>query len=665
MPRDRIIIDKFGMGMACNVSSEDINENAAFYCSDVNLLGLQGKLIGVFPALDKTATLKAIGDIQGHAWIQKTDGKWTLVFLDRVGTAYNYVEDFYGTPGTLTAFSHGPIGSQIYSDMIVRNSTVRWSRYAGSTIDVPDWVGYTANTYFGNTAVTTPQIFPQECAMKEDTSGTTSGKFSVRGISSGADDVNGFFQTNRTYYYRFAIEYDGYQMSPLSTLVITPGGSTYGVGATAYATLNVPIYAFGKATADFSDFTNNRITAILLFRAEGTVLTNPVPGTQYFLVERFAMDDARWTASGNNKLITYSDTGLIGSTYETYSGCSAAATSNTIQWGMGCDVGNYMFIGKCYSTDLEEAPYLIFRSVAGRFDMYNWQSSTPEFFRLPNKPTAICGYFGRLLIWDENNMYRINVDTLAIEEVISGYGCFHQQSLCVTKYGVFFADKNAIYLYDGTKIDKITQNIELWGDTGGSIVLNTTTYADISYRTVMASANTTDNPVKLAYESASDMLLVGVNNTSSFMYGYCVETKGWTVLTMTQNYTKLFSFITGKNGEVYLAGRYSTTNILELLFSSAGTRKAFTWISKRIVSNRNDESQKQKVYKIKITGTPIANTSIFYGKDSTTMNTALGTGYTVASGDWLNNYIHFGIVASAGQYVNDISVIFRTMIGVR
>ena len=62
MSRERLIINKFGRGMACSVSSEDMDENAAYYCTDVNLLGLEGKLIGVPDSVDKTSSIGAVGN---------------------------------------------------------------------------------------------------------------------------------------------------------------------------------------------------------------------------------------------------------------------------------------------------------------------------------------------------------------------------------------------------------------------------------------------------------------------------------------------------------------------------------------------------------------------------------------------------------------------------
>jgi len=341
MSRERLIINKFGRGMACSVSSEDMDENAAYYCTDVNLLGLEGKLIGVPDSVDKTSSIGAVGNAQGSAVIQDTDGKWSLVYLDITAMALKYISDIYGTPGAVTTLTTSFHASTTLATMIARNGTLRIGDDGFTTL-VNKWVGITSNTYFGLSATSGLQAQLQEC---RDYHGTSSGQFKIF-ATLGSSDPSGFFASDKTYFYRYALEYDGYQISTLAPLTSDGIVSTSG---TVYGNITATIRAQGKATNDFSDFSNKRITGVLVFRAESTTSISPtLPQTEYRLVERIAIDDGSWINDAINYRYNYgyNDIGNEGSTFNVYSGISQEATSNFMSWGIGAMVDNYMFIGQ-------------------------------------------------------------------------------------------------------------------------------------------------------------------------------------------------------------------------------------------------------------------------------------------------------------------------------
>ena len=662
MSRERLIINKFGRGMACSVSSEDMDENAAYYCTDVNLLGLEGKLIGVPDSVDKTSSIGAVGNAQGSAVIQDTDGKWSLVYLDITAMALKYISDIYGTPGAVTTLTTSFHASTTLATMIARNGTLRIGDDGFTTL-VNKWVGITSNTYFGLSATSGLQAQLQEC---RDYHGTSSGQFKIF-ATLGSSDPSGFFASDKTYFYRYALEYDGYQISTLAPLTSDGIVSTSG---TVYGNITATIRAQGKATNDFSDFSNKRITGVLVFRAESTTSISPtLPQTEYRLVERIAIDDGSWINDAINYRYNYSynDIGNEGSTFNVYSGISQEATSNFMSWGIGAMVDNYMFIGQCVSSDLEEAPYLIFRSVAGMPDVFDWQSSTPAMMRLPNKPTAMASWYGKLYVWDENNMYRINPDAMVIEETIPGYGCLYQTSQVVTKYGIFFGDKTSVYHYDGSKLNRISSAIDLWSEdvaTDGALT-------NVSYRKNIAYASSS-NKLKMAYCPLTDMVLIALYSTSFtgvIVYGYCVQTSGWTLLSMPATFNSSnFGYITGARGDVYVGGViYGTTKKLYQILCNEDSRLGWLWVSKKIASNQNDEGQYTKVYYIRPTGSFASSGSVYYGIDGAnlTNTTSTGSNFAINNSYRKNKYIRFAISANPGQYVNDITIIYRQMIGVR
>ena len=76
-------------------------------------------------------------------------------------------------------------------------------------------------------------------------------------------------------------------------------------------------------------------------------------------------------------------------------------------------------------------------------------------------PTAIAGYEGKLIVWDEQKTLIINPESLEIEDVLHGVGCVSHATWEATDFGLFWADANYAYrLYQGqlTTISKPIEN---------------------------------------------------------------------------------------------------------------------------------------------------------------------------------------------------------------
>ena len=654
MPRERLSIRTFGNGMVPAIDSFDAKQDSAFWCENVDLMAREGFLWGLPADENKTSSIGAVGNAQGHGFIQKLDGKYTFVYFNAYTGNIDYLNDFYGTPGTLTTLTAIASCPQLCFAKKGQVLRVGGTSDAGLHIN-GQWIGYTSNEIFGHSS-SALIVKNQEL---DESYGTSPGQFAITGVADGSASTDGFFVEEKIYYYKLAVEYDGYQYSILNATSVTREP------ATDSASLAITIRAYNGATSP-SSF-NLRQTALLLFRAEGSNV-NTVPDTEYQLVERIPFSHASWaTASTDHKDITITDVGLQLGTYNSYSGLAETATESILRWKIGCIADNYMVIGNCYLASLPDAPYMIFRSVAGRPDVYDFLSSSPAFLRLPNPPTAMISYFGRVIVFDENNMYRINVDAMAIEEVISGYGCIGQQSVLATQYGVFFANINGVYLYDGKQIQRISDAIQEFTETPTYDLTGSDpqTINNSSYVQFGTYINGTNNNVKLVYHSKHDLLIMGASvNSVTTVYGYCVGRKSWTLLSVPAPAVGAsFSFITGKDGEVYLAHRNGSTDQLYKYLSNHASRRTFVWISQRFASKEGDYTQHQKVYYLNTSGS--GSFYVRYGVDGATIQQAPSSGAINAS-YVRNTSFRFVLVSTgASDYISNVSLIFRRMIGER
>lgn len=659
MPRERLDIRLFNKGMIPNADSADIDHQAASWCYNVDLGTREGQLIGLPSDEDKSSAIGAIGDAQGSEWIEKTDGKRTLVYFDNTDGYLKYISDFHGTPGSITSLG---AYSGFYANFVRRHQSLRFGGFnsLGTPNTAPRWVGYTSNSIFGSSssALITQN---QECKVMSGL--TSNGYFKITNCVLGSSDAEGFFTSAKRYYYRFALEYDGYQISVLDQDAYTVDVNYVDTGIATVGSIAVTLraYAADLAPGDF----NKRITGFLLFRAEGAPSAGG-PSTSYRFVTRVTVDGTGWSTDGDDKTIDVTDSGTEGDTFETYSGLAETATNSILGYAVSCAADNYMFIGNCDSSLIEDAEYMIFRSVAGRYDVYDFQSANPSFVKLGIRPSAMCFFFGRLLVFDGSHMIRINPDTLSIEDVIDGYGCLHQQSLCVTRVGVFFADKNGINLYDGKTVERISRAIYEFTDT---LQYNTgsgvTSITDTSYKTVSAYLSST-NPLKIAYHSLYDMLIIGVsNNGTTVLYGYSLRSNSWTVI--GPPYTGAgakFSFIVDKDSAMYIAIRNSTTNYFFKMMSDFATRRTWIWITQRLNFVGGTDDINQKFYKIHSLNS--ASLSRYYGIDEGIMQYSADPDGDINASYRLAKSLRV-FLASAGtnKYINSISVIYRRMIGER
>ena len=115
-------------------------------------------------------------------------------------------------------------------------------------------------------------------------------------------------------------------------------------------------------------------------------------------------------------------------------------------------------------------------------------------------------------------MYRINPDQLYIEDTFNGLGCLSQQSIQSTERGLFMANDNGIYLYDGRQVNHISVPVDFIDSVDGTVdgVVNADTFG---YKARVKN-NASFKPL-LSYDADKECLIVYGEYTSELEeYGY-------------------------------------------------------------------------------------------------------------------------------------------------
>lgn len=249
------------------------------------------------------------------------------------------------------------------------------------------------------------------------------------------------WKISRKHFYKIALVYDDYQVSPLSYVMATISNSS---ANTTNKTVTVAI----SNTQGLS----KRVSGFILFRADGDP-DSPFPEGFYRQVEQINFHDSRWTFSGTTAtVIIYDSTEDGGMPYEQLTGMPETLQTSMVHYGLAAVLNNQMFVGNCWKSGLPDATQFIFRSQPGRFSMFNW---VEDYLKLPFRPTAMAAWSGRIFVFDETRCARINPEGMFIEDITVGVGASNDRMVCVTDYGMFCANKNNVYMHDGKSFSPI------------------------------------------------------------------------------------------------------------------------------------------------------------------------------------------------------------------
>ena len=409
-----------------------------------------------------------------------------------------------------------------------------------------------------------------------------------------ATSTTGFFKKNIDYRYKLSLIYDGYQEGPLSE-------STWTFTDTEtkdILNINIKLKEFSK-----------RLTAICLYRKDSDDLL-------YRLVRVIKTDDG-WSNSGGEYTYTAQDSGKVRATYETRTGISETNRDLSIKYGLSCELDGYLFVGNCSHNEIKDASNQIFRSKPGKWSTFNW---AVDYNIINGTPTAMVAFLGKLVVFEKNTMYRINPQSLTIEDIFEGVGCSGKNSIIVTEYALFFANRQGAYMYDGQTPQKISEPIQSGGKTDmlsltDSSVEGTNEIDDLSWENTAGNLNST--PPYVAFDSKNNLvyfivefinaepLRIGtstsiseshtISRKRSYIWCYSFIKQRWDLWELSNNDEEVGKPFTGDDGEVFVS---VGNGLFEI---QGGTNKMlYTWMTKKLVM---DTSTIKKVFnKIKVVG---------------------------------------------------------------
>jgi hypothetical protein len=393
------------------------------------------------------------------------------------------------------------------------------------------------------------------------------------------DQTDDFFQKNTDYYYRISLIYDGYQEGPLSNAIWTFNSTK----TRALLSITVKISQPSRRLSHVCVYRKDNI-------ADNFKLVKQVPTS------------GGWRRDAETYRYVIGDDGAVGASYEARTGLSEVLDTIKVKYGLSKEIDGYLFVGDCSHERIENASNMLFRSRPGMFSIFDYAN---DFQTLKSKPTALTNFNGRLYAFDSSNIYRINQHDLTIEDIYEGIGCLGKDSIAVTEYGMFFADRNGAYLHSGSAPQRISEPIHIGGDLTKFEDVGSDNIYDLSWVNTVGS--NLYNPPMVVFDADTSSVLFIVDFTTarlkskehqsyakSFIWSFNITNKRWDLWELAEDKEIGTPFL-GVEGEVLIP-------IGSSIYHNRGShsKRAYTWVSKKMTMG---EDSIVKVFnKVKLNG---------------------------------------------------------------
>lgn len=447
------------------------------------------------------------------------------------------------------------------------------------------------------------------------------------------DTIPGTLMTTNRYYYRISFVYDGFQESPMM-----PVGTSYDISIKPSGdnkAVKVELELYYSATT-----VSKRVTSVNLYRAENDADTMLEPSSFFRYVTNIPLESS-WDADtseistwGEHFRFSYLDIGNIGPSYETNSGIAEGLTTTTLNYQYSAQLLGYHFVGYVKNTLLSATKRMVVRSKQNAFDMFDW---TTDFLYMPRDITAMGAYGGSLLVFASNEVYKINPQSMFIEDIYTGIGCLGPQAITETEAGLFFCDLNNMYVYDGRSISPIGDAVKFSPQT---TYATPWTFYGTNYTRVVIPFTKMNCVLFCCWKDSEETIQIFVYHIPSKSWRY------WTAEGAASDYMGGFQ---DKNGQAYIS---HADNLVKVAYTS-GTRTSFTWYSQDFTFN--DASQKKMIDGIQLVGTSTGST--------VTISSDGGTTFAALTD---HSYHDTVIVKVTGTYQTDIrtiAIIYRPLLG--
>ncbi len=272
-------------------------------------------------------------------------------------------------------------------------------------------------------------------------------------------------------------------------------------------------------------------------------------------------------------------------------------------------------------------------------------------------------YADRILQFKRNTMYLINATKSAefLEDTFVGKGVLHPGAVCKTDFGVAWANENGCYLYDGQKVNNLTESVVSETEWATHMNANSQIFYFPSKRKLFVTGDWT-----------------GGSTAVNDLYEYSISTQGWTKLDNKAPAIKT-NFV------------LDVDNIVKCVDNSGATFKwddSVSATSKYSLKTKDidfgNPATLKRIYRALITwkvdGGGDSNISVKYGTNGEVANTKEFTGGdlgTPSSSDWqvtdlipdtlteanairsIQLHLGYNNAVPSGFAVNDITLVYR------
>jgi len=441
-----------------------------------------------------------------------------------------------------------------------------------------------------------------------------------------------YFLATKRYYYRLSFSYDLVQETLMYSTVVT---------TTTEADYNVI-----KVLVDNPDFTtfSRRITGINVYRAE-SLIADTTPTTLYRLVKSFDMTTPTPAFDGTTGrlLYTYSDYGNQGSTYESITGVPEDISVIIPNYTYGLYKDARLYIIGNYVADESESSRMLYMSQQFKYDMFNWDE---DYVLLDGGLKGIGSFRSSIFVFGNNIIWRINPETLSVEQKYEGYNLLNQTTILTTEYGLIFATTTGVYSIDETGVNELSYAIRnKYGVNSGA-------------GTVKCWTDFITSAIRLySYYDDTKKSLVFFDSYSDTAFVYFIPTKSWWYWAFESGRADAQSCLVIDPSKNFY---YSGNSTYKKLFNGTNYA-ALTWISKLITFDAI--RQKKRLQKIKYKGSG----AVTYAVDDSSSFISVPTDAGVVTFAYLESLqIKVSMTTGATRLIfKAIEIIYRAMKGLR
>ena len=393
-------------------------------------------------------------------------------------------------------------------------------------------------------------------------------------FTNGQGDASSNFNNGQTYYWKITMLYDGYQEGPLTNFEFsgTPAGQNFKT-----AQLQVSISDPPKRVSHVVIYRKNSAEEFYRMVAEQPLDSGWVYNSIKDQWRAFIVDD-----------------GLQKASYEAITGLPESLTETTVNYKLSCSAMGHLVVADCYHPEIRQGQNFLFKSKPNAWSNFEWSR---DFCILPNKPTHIIWWAGRIYAFDYSNTYKINLLNLVLEDTYEGVGCIGPDSCIVTDIGMFFCDYQGMYMHNGTTTQNIGRDV-LLSSFGGDqdSVLENSAANDTSYQYHNWQHINHNRDPQVLYDSKTQSVYFCFEDKHSDgtlfsgAWVYSVTRKRWDMRELPTPIGKL----TGNRNDIYV----SNANYLWQIANSNNATKKWNFKSK--VFDLNSSSQDKIFSKVKI-----------------------------------------------------------------